>query len=238
MSPRSFQADAVLPLRPRALAPDANRLRILIVGDVRLYREALALRLSQCDGITVVGTVECRHADADIDRFAPDLVLLDAGEWSGLDLARGLLAKRPDLAIVAFAVPELAGHAMAAMWRGIAGFVARNGSIEDVVAVVEGLLACDRAPSLSLAERDEPAEAGSGILHLPAAADLTPREAEILGMIETGLSNKAIARNLRIELGTVKNHVHNILEKLNVRGRNEAAHRVRAHRTAAMQASR
>jgi len=57
--------------------------------------------------------------------------------------------------------------------------------------------------------------------------ELTPRECEILEMIELGLSNKEIARKLRIEVGTVKNHVHNILDKMNVRRRNQAAHRVR-----------
>jgi len=59
-------------------------------------------------------------------------------------------------------------------------------------------------------------------------AHLTKREREIMGLIDEGLSNKEIAKRLRIEVATVKNHVHNILEKLQVHRRGEAAARVRA----------
>ena len=77
------------------------------------------------------------------------------------------------------------------------------------------------------AELDAALAATQGDAPRPAVADLTPREGEILEMIELGLSNKEIARDLRIEVGTVKNHVHNILEKLNVRRRNQAARHLR-----------
>jgi two-component system, NarL family, nitrate/nitrite response regulator NarL len=215
-----------------------TRLRLLIVSDVRLYREALALRLGQRERIVVAGAVECRNADREIERHGPDLVLLDAGDWSGLDLARTLLAHRPELSIVAVAVPEIAGHAIAAMWRGIAGFVPRNGSIEDVVAVIDGVTLCDRAPQVAVVREVSPADGVEHAARPSGASELTPREEEIVEMIEIGLSNKQIARNLRIEVGTVKNHVHNILEKLNVRGRSEAAHRMRTHRSAAMARTR
>jgi two-component system nitrate/nitrite response regulator NarL len=222
--------------KPRAaipspsIAPDTAKARILIVSSVRLYREALALRLGQNERLTIVGAVEPGDALAEVARFDPDLVLLDAGEWHGLDLAETLLAHRPELRIVALAVPELAGYAIAATWRGIAGFVPRNGSIDVVVAVLEGLKtgsahepAAVAAPGLlpaDLLKRRVPPR--------PPVAGLTRRQGEILEMIELGLSNKEIARNLDIRLGTVKNHVHNILEKLDVRCRNQAAHRMRA----------
>jgi DNA-binding NarL/FixJ family response regulator len=217
--------------------------RILIVSDVRLYREAIALRLSQAGQLVIVGAVERGDAVREAERLEPDMILLDAAEWQGLDLATALLAQRPDLNIVAMAVPEIAGHAIAG--SGFAGFVPRSGSISDVISLLERLAACGRhAPIALTAPLLNTLQVGAQVDHAqvdnaqvdnaqvddaprPAAADLTPRESEILEMIGLGLSNKEIARSLRIEVGTVKNHVHNILEKLNVRGRNQAARHLR-----------
>jgi two-component system nitrate/nitrite response regulator NarL len=206
----------------------AEKIRTLIVSNVRIYRDALAAQLDQHDRIAVVGAVGHDGAVRDVNRLEPGLVLLDVGEWYGLELATTFLTQRPELEIVAIAVPEIAGATIAAMWRGIAGFVARDGSIEDVISELERLTAYSQAEPITLAP---PAMVPNGIKPVVAArsrtGDLTRRECEILEMIELGLSNKEIARDLRIEVGTVKNHVHNILEKLNVSRRNQAAHRVR-----------
>jgi DNA-binding NarL/FixJ family response regulator len=80
--------------------------RILIVSDVRLYREALACRLGQNDHLAIVGAVERQEALRESGRLQPDLVLLDMGEWHGLDLANTLLQQQPALGILAIAVPE------------------------------------------------------------------------------------------------------------------------------------
>ncbi len=127
---------------------------------------------------------------------------------------------------MAIGVPEIVARTFSASWCGVAGFVPRSGSIDDMVSVIEKITRGDTvAPSASDFANGEAIKAD--FVTAPAA-DLTPRESEILAMIELGLSNKEIARNLRIEVGTVKNHVHNLLEKLNVRRRNEAAHRLRS----------
>lgn len=218
----------VVAIQPLGLASETTKVRILIVSDVRLYREALALRLGQNECLVILGAVEPGDALAEVGRFDPDLVLLDARESHGLDLAETLLARRPELRIVALAVSELAGYAIAATWRGIAGFVPRNGSIDDVISVLERLTA-QREPAVAGTDEFEPGDLlKRRVVPRPAVADLTRRQGEILEMIELGLSNKEIARNLHIGLGTVKNHVHNILERLNVRCRNQAAHCMRA----------
>jgi DNA-binding NarL/FixJ family response regulator len=92
---------------------EADAVRILIVSDVGLYREAVALRLSQARQLVIVGAVERGDAVREAERLEPDMILLDAAEWQGLDLATALPAQRPDLHIVAMAVPEIAGHAIA-----------------------------------------------------------------------------------------------------------------------------
>jgi two-component system, NarL family, nitrate/nitrite response regulator NarL len=200
--------------------------RILIVSDVRLYREALASRFGQNDRLAIVGAVERQDALREAGRLQPDLVLLDMGEWNGLDLANALLQQHPALGILAIAVPERVGSAIAAI-GGIAGFVPRDGSMEDVIAEVDRLTA-GRGEPVTLAPAAVEQKAAKAVAAARSrAGELTVRECEILELIEFGLSNKEIARKLRIEVGTVKNHVHNILEKLNVRRRNQAAHRVR-----------
>jgi two-component system nitrate/nitrite response regulator NarL len=235
MSRRSAEADPISlavmrsqDVERETAEREARAVRILIVSDVRLYREALALRLSQARQLVIVGAVDRGDAVREAERLEPDMILLDAAEWQGLDLAAALLAQRPDLHIVAMAVPEIAGHAIAG--SGFAGFVPRNGSISDVISLLERLAAFGRGAPIALTApllmQHNALQAGEA--PRPALADLTPREGEILGMIELGLSNKEIARDLRIEVGTVKNHVHNILEKLNVRRRNQAARQLRA----------
>jgi two-component system nitrate/nitrite response regulator NarL len=200
--------------------------RILIISDVRLYRDALALRLAQDARFSIVGATEHGSAIADVERLEPELVLLDVCDWQHLERVHALTMLRPGLPIVALAVPEVAGNVISAALHGVAGCVPRGGSIDDVIALIERLAACRDAVARSVSivpSPGDPSLNGDG-----AVVDLTPRENEIAQMIELGLSNKEIARDLGIEVGTVKNHVHNILEKLQVRRRHQAAHRIRA----------
>ncbi|GLH80795.1 DNA-binding response regulator [Bradyrhizobium sp. SSBR45G] len=238
MSRRAVEFD-MLPV-PSVAADMADmvtgKTRIVIVSETRFFREALGARLGQNDRLEVIDTVDHFGALRLIASSRPDLVLLDVGEWHGLDRATTLLREQPDLEILAIGVPEIAAPALCAIGRGIAGCVPRDGSIDDVIAQVDRLTAGGRSeqiPSEQISIVAGLEEPPGRIEPVPAArsrlGELTPRECEILQMIEVGLSNKEIARTLRIEVGTVKNHVHNILEKLNVRRRNQAAHRLRAY---------
>jgi two-component system, NarL family, nitrate/nitrite response regulator NarL len=107
---------------------------------------------------------------------------------------------------------------------GIAGYVTRDGSVEDVVAAIKaaarGDVHCSPRIAGSLFRRiaamsaDRSRRSGSGAL--------TARETQILKLIQEGMSNKMISRTLGIGLATVKNHVHNILLKLGIQRRAEA----------------
>ena len=208
---------------PTSANPPRNA-RILIVSDMRLFSEALGLRLGQHQGMYVVGVVECDAALAVAADLEPDIALLDVGELEGLAIAQGLAAQHPDLRIVAIGAPASASPALAAACPSIVGVIPREGSIEDVVELLERLTA---APAIHPVEERRPIGKESLSSGADAKDALTAREREILELIERGLSNKEIARRLRIELGTVKNHVHNVLQKLQVRGRGEAAHSMR-----------
>ena len=130
---------------------------------------------------------------------------------------------------MALGVSEAEDDILECAEAGIAAYVLREGSIEDLVetleATVRGELCCTPKVAATLMRRLAALAATQ-----PSALDathLTSRELGILRLIERGLSNKEIAGRLFIEVSTVKNHVHHVLEKLQVRTRGEAAARYR-----------
>jgi two-component system, NarL family, nitrate/nitrite response regulator NarL len=204
--------------------------RVLILAEVGVHREALARSLGRnrhCDVVAVAARLE--EAVAAIEEAGPEVVLVDMPTPAGANAVRTLVAAAPEIKVVALGVPEDERNVIAFAEAGASGYVAREGSIDDLVAVVESaargecLLPPDiaaklfrRVATLAREPRLEPIQVG-----------LTARELDVLRLIEQGLSNKEIATALSIELATVKNHVHRILEKLNVRRRTAAAARAR-----------
>lgn len=206
---------------------------VLIVAEVRLYREGLAEMLAVETELDVVGIAPgIDDAVRVLHEHRPDVTLVDTIDATNIRLVRALVAAVPGTTVVALAVPESDEQVIACAEAGVAGFVTRDGSIEDVVAAVEsaarGELLCSPRMAATLFQR----VATLALERSPTSIEvlLTSRELEILNLIDQGLSNKEIARLLTIELSTVKNHVHNILEKLGVNRRAEAAAHVRAAR--------
>ena len=142
-----------------------------------------------------------------------------------LALPHAISAAQMRVKVVAFSVAETEDEVCECAEAGIAGYVPRNGSKEDLIAAVEnavrGEVLCSPRVAASLFRRLA-ARVQTTRLRPPEAA-LTSREQDIIALIDRGLSNKEIARQLKISLPTVKNHVHNILEKLQVRRRGAAA---------------
>ena len=199
--------------------------RVLLVADVSVHRDSLVEQLEREPGILVVGaTADPVQGVAEYRNLSPDLVLLDVAAEERVPAIGALVAAVPDVRVVAFAVPETEGDIIACAEAGVAACVTREASFDELVATIErvgsGESLCSpqvaavllrRVATLAAARLDEP------------AASLTSREREILDLIAEGLSNKQIAQVLCIEVPTVKNHVHNLLEKLGVHSRHEAA---------------
>jgi DNA-binding NarL/FixJ family response regulator len=204
--------------------------RVFIVSNVLLIREALALYLSRQKRVQVVGIGEpSRHVADQCIQTGADIALVDMALLKPIDLARDFVAMAAPTKIVAFSVADVDDEVLACAESGMSGFVARNGTIEDLVAAVEhamrGELRC--SPRVAGLLFDRVAQLGARVPRDVEVAPLTRREQEIGGLIVQGLSNKAIAQELRIGTATVKNHVHSILDKLHVRRRGEAAARLR-----------
>jgi two-component system nitrate/nitrite response regulator NarL len=220
------------PIPPRE---SVSRIRILIAVAVRLYREGLSEMLGRDERFKVVGlAADSRSALWWTHELQPDIVFLDVSMPDGLRLVHELRAEAPDVAVVATAVTETDGEIVACAEAGVAGFVTREQSLADAIGVLEsvtcGESACSPRTAAALLRRVTQLSAQR---EPPGSPDgLTPREREIARLIAQGGSNKEIARELCIELSTVKNHVHHMLEKLGVSGRAEAAARVLARLSA------
>jgi two-component system, NarL family, nitrate/nitrite response regulator NarL len=205
-------------------------IRVLIVTDIRLYREGLAQILGRAERLEVAGAVaRCEEALASIARAAPDVVLVDLGVPDSVATIGAIRIAAPNVVVVALAVAEVEGDVLACAEAGAAGYVPREASVDDLVAVlqsvVRGEAICSPRIAATLFRRVAALSAARG--SAPSLLGLTVREREILRILDHGFSNKEIAQRLGIEVATVKNHVHNILEKLKVHRRAEAAARIR-----------
>ena len=211
---------------------DITKLRLVIASSVRLMREAMAATLHACGSVVVADLVDLsqggivRIADAE-----PDVVLVDMGEASPVALGRLIRTAAPGAKLIAFPLDEIDERVFACAAAGFSGYVPRDSGPDELhralVDTMEGRMRC--APHITAAMFNRLA----GFLQkadLPEAPpSLTFREQEVLALVQQGCSNKDIARQLAISSATVKNHMHNILQKLKVSRRGQAAARLQVH---------
>lgn len=198
-----------------------------IVADICLYREGLASILAEARDVEVVWTVpDWRGAALHTNERAPDVVLIDVPVAEARTALHALAATVPAARLVALSVTEQDAEIVSWAEAGVAGYVTRENSVAELVDVVRsvarGEMPCSPRAAGTLLRR-----VGALAADRPLKPRLTSRELEIVRLIESGLTNKQIGRRLCIEVATVKNHVHNILEKLQVRTRNEAVTLIR-----------
>jgi two-component system, NarL family, nitrate/nitrite response regulator NarL len=204
--------------------------RVLILAEVGVHREALAGSLDgdrRCDVVGVAPGLD--EALAALEEVGPEIVLVDMPTPADANAVRTLAAAAPDIKVVALAVPEVESDVIALAEAGAAGYVGREASTDDLVAAVEAVSRGETlcSPGLAATLFRRVATLAHEPRLEPMEERLTTRELEVLRLIDEGLSNKEIANALSIELTTVKNHVHHILKKLDVRRRTAAAARAR-----------
>jgi two-component system, NarL family, nitrate/nitrite response regulator NarL len=203
---------------------------VLVVAEVLLYREGLTRALGQRGRISVVGTVtNAQEAITCIGRLQPEVVLLDVATTEGLAAVRSIRAAAPGAKVVALALPEAEANVIEYAEAGVSGYVSRDATLADLEAVVEsvarGEVLCSPRIAASLLQRV--ADLAADREPAPLDVHLTSREAEIVELIDQGLSNKEIAQRLSIAVSTVKNHVHSILDKMHVDRRGKVVARLR-----------
>ena len=212
--------------RPGAMS-NSILLKLLIVGDTRLYCDGVA-HLLRLDKRFLVLSVAYTASEA-LDQLArascmPHIALVDIGMNQGCQVIHSIVRGHPCVQVVALGVNESDEDIIVCAEAGAAGYVSRSARVEELVAVLESTykreLRCSPRVAATLFKRVAELAAGTGT-KLVDMGILTQREREIADLIALRMSNKQIARRLGIEANTVKNHVHNVLEKLHLRRRQE-----------------
>ena len=202
---------------------------VLIVSDIRLYREGLAELLVRDSRLRLAGTVDSIGAALEhLENGHACVALFDMGMPESLAAVRAITASGQSVKVVALGISETRGDVVSCAEAGVRGYVCRESSLEDLVAAVQcavnGELHCP--PRIAAALMDS-------VARLAARAtggdkvQLTGRELEIAELLDQGLGNCEIARRLHISVATVKVHVHHILEKLGTCRRGEATAKLR-----------
>jgi DNA-binding NarL/FixJ family response regulator len=207
-----------------------SAIRVAIIHRNRLFREGLAFVLSQqCDIIVATCTDGTNGSLAEIGRLHPDVIILDFSQQGrdGLYEARQLREASPGSKLLLMGLTESEEDVLACIEAGAAGLLQREASLEELLLNIRALMAGEvlcspRIIALLFSQITEEAHARER-MQQPGQPHLTSRERQILALIEERCSNKEIAVRLEIEIQTVKNHVHNILEKLQLHSRREAA---------------
>ena len=222
-SPRSLRSSPAAHADPSS----AHVLGVVILSAVRFVRESLSEILGRDEGMTVFG----HYAALDdalretLTRRA-DVLMLDAAFTNGKGAVKLIRETVPQVRVVVFAVIETEENVIAWAQVGVAGYVPSTAALGELTTLLrdisDGKQTCSALVVAALL-RQVASDAHFGVADPTSVALLTARELEILRLIDAGLSNKDIARRLGISSGTTKSHVHNLLAKLNVQRRGQAA---------------
>ena len=214
-----------------------SSITVLIGADVRLYSEGISRLLEAEPGIEVLATVASMdQLLALLTELRPDVLLLDSAMPGSVESMPAIRERAADVKIVALGVPEVDGDILRCAEAGVSGYLTSRGTAADLVLAVRsaarGEAVCSPRAAAALMQRlARLAEVGHNHGH---GDGLTPRQRQILQLIDGGLSNKEIAARLCIEVPTVKSHVHTILQKVGARRRGEAAALLRGSTAAAL----
>ena len=211
-----------------------SAVRVLIADDQALFREGLRTLLSTRPEIEVVGEApNGAEALAEVERLQPGVVLMDLRMpvMDGIVATTAMRDRWPSIPVLVLTTFDDDASVVGALRGGVAGYLLKDVSSDTLVAAVTAAARGEAFLQSTVTGRVVAAFArlmeSGGPRAEALVMPLSPREREILALLGTGASNKEIADRLCLAEGTVKNHVTNILTKLDVRDRTQAALRAR-----------
>jgi DNA-binding NarL/FixJ family response regulator len=210
------------------LSPRREPIRVVVVDDQELFRRGLIMLVSAEDDIDVVGEASDGDEAAELAASTvPDVVLMDVRmpKRSGIEACRTIKQLAPSAKIIMLTVSDEEGDLYDAIKNGASGYLLKDASIDQVAQAIR--VVADGQSLISPSMAAKLLEEFKTISTVGSKPDvimpkLTDRELEVLNLVAHGLNNREIARDLYISENTVKNHVRNILEKLQLHSRMEA----------------
>lgn len=207
-------------------APVRAPITVVVIDDHPLFRKGVADLLSMSQELVLIGEAGDGETGVETARARrPDLILLDLEMkgMSGIETLERLRAARLESRVIMLTVSDREEHVIAALRAGADGYLLKDMEPEEIL---EALLAAGRGRLVISQRLTELIARALRQDHQPVRVDeagLTPRERQVLDLIADGLSNKLIARELDLSLGTVKVHVKHLFKKLRLRTRVEVA---------------
>ncbi len=208
-----------------------DTVKVLVVDDHTLFRRGIAAVLANQESLEVVGeALDGLEAIEKTKEIAPDVVLMDLNmpRCSGLEAIQALQTEMPQVNVLVLTVSEKEADLFAAMKFGARGYLLKNTEpdelIHAVLHIAQGGVIVSPLMATKLLTEFKDLSAGVERESIPGTdADLSPREGEVLQLVAQGAPNKKIADSLFISENTVKTHLRNIMEKLHLVNRSQAA---------------
>jgi DNA-binding NarL/FixJ family response regulator len=201
----------------------------LIVDEVMLVCSVIASVISGEPDMEVSGCATTLDEAMDlVDECDIALVSTTMTDNRALELTRAIVMMNPEIKVLVMGLVEAGNVIVQHIEAGASGYLLRDDSVDELLKNIraayrnEALVSPEVAAALMARIAELAGSCQEAWVDGQQYTDLTPREREVLDLVRQGLSNQEIADYLTIELGTVKNHVHNILRKLNVRSRHDA----------------
>lgn len=207
-------------------------INILLVNEIKLMGNVIAAALEEEPDIRAVGCVTSMDEALEFVREKPvDVALVSTRlqDQGAVKLTEAITEMAPETKVLALGLSEQKKRVLRYVEAGAAGYVLKDDSLDDLIenvrtAVDDKVFVSPEIAAAMMERLSDLAQVFSDIeTSVTDDAELTERELEVLELIGEGMTNQQIADQLVIEVGTVKNHVHNILDKLNVGNRGEAA---------------
>ena len=203
--------------------------RVLLVDDHDLFRTGLAKLLTE-QGVHVIGEAPTGEAALKlVDELAPDVVIMDLNMpgLGGVDATREISASAPRTRVVVLTISEDDDDIVDAIMAGACGYLLKNSTVQELVAGISAAADGDSliSPQVGTKVLQQLRAQAAGVRRDTAAPriELSERELDVLRLIAIGKDNAQIAQELFISPKTVKNHISNILMKLQIENRIQAA---------------
>lgn len=203
-----------------------KKVRILIIEDNRFFREGITMMINKQLDLKVVAALENKQEiEPQIRIIQPDVILVDLGRLgkNSLQLANSIKKNFPEIMIIVMDLLPLQEDLILFVKAGVSGFILKDASDEDYIKTIRSVFRGEKVlPPLlmnSLFSQICEIPIGMNELRQNQSVGLTKREKEIIASVALGLTNKEIGYKLHLSPHTIKSHIHNILEKLELQKR-------------------